>query len=138
MEVSKRKLRRLVMKRYFSKEHEWVLLDNNDTTLAKVGITDHAQESLGDIVYVEMPEIGTQIVAGDEVAVVESAKAASDIYAPITGKVAEINTELEETPDLINKSPLEDGWIFTVHLDKSSELQELMSEDEYEAYIKEL
>lgn len=109
--------------------HEWVL-DEKDGTVT-VGITDHAQDSLGDVVYVELPEVGDSVHAGDEAGVVESVKAASDIYAPMSGTVVAINEELEDNPGLINSSPYGDGWFYKLEVSDHSEFERLLSADEY-------
>lgn len=108
--------------------HEWVLIEDN---VATVGISDHAQELLGDLVYVELPEIGSAISAGDSVGVVESVKAASDMYAPVTGEVVEINDELEDSPDRINHDPYGDGWMYKVALEDPDEVGELLDAEAY-------
>jgi glycine cleavage system H protein len=102
-----------------------------------VGITDHAQEALGDIVYIELPETGAAVDAGAEVAVVESVKAASDIYSPVTGEVVEINPALEDEPETVNGSPYADGWLFRVKVAGPEELEDMMDADVYQAAIDE-
>lgn len=109
--------------------HEWVKLEDDGT--ATVGISDHAQDLLGDIVFVELPEIGQQLGAEEEAAVVESVKAASDIYSPIGGKVIEINEKLIDEPDVVNNSPYEDGWFFKIQPDDIESLKNLLSAEEY-------
>ena len=96
----------------FTKDHEWILVDDNG--MARVGITDYAQDSLSDVVFVELPGIGEEFSRGDTMAVAESVKAASDIYAPISGKIVEINDKLEESPELVNESPYESGWMVLI------------------------
>ena len=113
----------------YAASHEWAR-DNGDGTVI-VGISDHAQESLGDVVYVELPELGALISAGDEAGVVESVKAASDIYTPVSGEIVGTNGQLEEEPEVINGSPYEDGWLFIVKMSDPQELDNLMSADEY-------
>ena len=113
----------------YAASHEWTK-DEGDGT-ATVGISDHAQESLGDVVYVELPEPGIMLTAGDEAGVVESVKAASDIYAPVSGEIIAINEKLEEEPEVINDSPYDDGWMFRVRMSDLGELENLMSVDEY-------
>ncbi len=108
--------------------HEWVLIEDN---VATVGISDHAQELLGDLVYVELPEIGSSVSAGDSVGVVESVKAASDMYAPVTGEVVEINDELEDSPDRINNDPYGDGWMYKDALEDPDEVGELLDAEAY-------
>lgn len=113
----------------YADSHEWIL-DHGDGTVT-IGITDHAQALLGDLVFVELPEIGSILSAGDECGVVESVKAASDIYAPIGGEVFEVNHELDDSPELVNTDPYEAGWIFKLKLENSSELAALLSADAY-------
>ena len=98
-----------------------------------MGISDHAQEALGDVVFVDLPEIGTQLSAGDEAGVVESVKAASDIYAPVSGEVVAVNHDLVDTPELINDDPYEEGWFFKIRVDDESELDDLLDASEYDA-----
>ncbi|APZ41897.1 glycine cleavage system protein GcvH [Acidihalobacter ferrooxydans] len=117
----------------YTKSHEWVR-DNGDGTFT-VGITDHAQEQLGDLVFVETPEPGVQLNVGDACAVVESVKAASDVYAPVSGEVVTGNAALADTPELINQSAQEDGWLFTLKPADPAALTGLMSADEYAAYL---
>jgi glycine cleavage system H protein len=114
----------------YASTHEWALLA--DDGIVTVGISDHAQEALGDVVYVEMPEIGLAVEAKGEVAVVESVKAASDIYAPVSGEVIQINEELEDTPEKVNESPYEDGWFFKIKMQHPAELDELLDAAAYE------
>ena len=116
--------------RYVS-SHEWVRLEDDGT--ATIGITDHAQEALGDVVFVELPEVGAQLGAGDEAGVVESVKAASDIYAPIGGEIIAINENLEDSPEVINADPYGDGWFFRMRLDDVADLDELISAEQYDA-----
>ena len=119
----------------FTKDHEWVSLDGDTAT---VGITTYAQEQLGDVVFVEMPEAGKTVSQGDEAGVVESVKAASEIYAPVSGEVVEANPELEDNPALVNQDPLVGGWFFRLRLSDAGELDGLMDEAAYKAYIEEL
>lgn len=119
----------------YTTDHEWVEL-NGDT--ATIGITAYAQESLGDLVFVELPEVGTTITSGDDFAVVESVKAASEVYTPISGEVVEINEELGESPEMINENPYTDGWIAKIKLSDKSELDEMMTAEEYEEYLNQL
>ena len=116
--------------RYVS-SHEWVRLEDDGT--ATIGITDHAQEALGDVVFVELPEVGAQLGAGDEAGVVESVKAASDIYAPIGGEVIAINENLEDGPEVINADPYGDGWFFRMRLDDVGDVEALMTAEQYDA-----
>lgn len=117
----------------YTKSHEWVR-DEGDGTFT-VGITDHAQELLGDLVFVELPEVGSDLTAGDACCVVESVKAASDVYMPISGEILEVNEILADTPEIINDSAFDDGWLFKVQPSAEIELEELMDADAYEAEI---
>lgn len=114
--------------------HEWVRVEHDGT--AYIGITDHAQEAMGDLVYVEAPEVGSKVTAGEEAGVVESVKAASDIYAPVSGEVIEINDALEDAPETVNNDPYGDGWMFKVVLAHAGELEELLTAEAYEAQIE--
>jgi len=113
----------------YSKSHEWVR-DEGDGTVT-VGITDHAQALLGDLVFVELPEPGTEVAAGTECAVVESVKAASDVYSPVSGEVTEVNEALSDTPEIINGDAFGEGWMFKVRLSDEAELEELLDADGY-------
>ncbi len=113
----------------YSKEHEWVRVD--DEGHAIIGITDHAQELLGDMVYVELPEVGTNVAVEDETGVVESVKAASDVYAPVSGEIIEVNEDLVDEPESINSDPYEAGWLYKIELANESDLEELLTADEY-------
>jgi glycine cleavage system H protein len=117
--------------RHYAESHEWVL-DNDDGTVT-VGISDHAQESLGDVVFVELPEVGQTLAKGDEFGVIESVKAASDLYAPISGEVVEVNEALEDSPENVNEAPYKDGWIMKVRLDGA--IEGLLDADAYQATI---
>tara|TARA_B100000965_G_scaffold267271_1_gene225962 strand:+ start:121 stop:498 length:378 start_codon:yes stop_codon:yes gene_type:complete len=119
--------------RKYSKDHEWVFIENN---IATVGITDHAQESLGDIVFVELPEIGKDVSSGNEVSVIESVKAASDIFTPIDGKIIETNNKLNDDASIINKDPENEGWIFKIEISNSKNLDDLMSLEQYNEFLK--
>lgn len=110
--------------------HEWLRLEDDGTIT--VGITEHAQDLLGDIVYVELPEVGATVAVDDEIAVVESVKAASDVYAPITGEIIAINEELEDAPETINSDPYGDGWFFKIRPDNVDDYEALMSAEEYQ------
>lgn len=123
------------MARYFTDEHEWIELEGE---LATVGITDYAQAQLGDIVFVELPAVGTMVAKGGEAAVVESVKAASDVYAPISGEVVETNAALEDDPALVNTSPEEAGWFFRMTVADTSELEGLMDAAAYKAFCDSL
>ncbi len=120
---------------YYSKEHEWVKVEGD---VATVGITDYAQDSLGDVVFVELPEVGRKVSAGESVAVVESVKAASDVYTPVSGEIVEVNTELSSSPELVNQSPYDQGWFFKLKLSNPSELDSLMGAKEYQDYVNSL
>ena len=119
------------MARYFTEEHEWIDVDGD---IATVGITDYAQEQLGDIVFVELPDTGAQVAKGKDAAVVESVKAASDVYAPITGEVTEANQALDEDPALVNSSPEADGWFFKLTIADKGELDGLMDDAAYKSF----
>jgi glycine cleavage system H protein len=123
------------MPRYFTDEHEWIDVEGDSAT---VGITEYAQDQLGDIVFVELPAVGDEVEKGKEAAVVESVKAASDVFAPISGEVTEINSTLEDEPVLVNSSPEEDGWFFRVNVSDESELEGLMDEDAYKEFLANL
>lgn len=118
----------------YSKEHEWVLVEDK---VATVGITDYAQEQLGDIVFVEMPAIGDKVSKEDAFGVVESVKAVSDIYAPVSGKVLEVNDDLPDNPEMVNEDPYGDGWMIKIEMNDPEELQDLMTAAEYEEYVAE-
>ena len=123
------------MPRYYTDEHEWIDVEDD---VATVGITEYAQSQLGDIVFVELPEVGAMIEQGKDAAVVESVKAASDVYAPITGEVTETNAALEEDPALVNSSPEDAGWFFKMTIEAPAELDKLMDEDAYTAFVEDL
>ncbi|WP_305043789.1 glycine cleavage system protein GcvH [Geoalkalibacter sp.] len=118
----------------YTEEHEWVLVEDD---LVTVGITDFAQDSLGDVVFVELPEVGVKVEAGKPFGVVESVKAVSDIYAPVSGEVVEVNEELPETPEVLNTSPYEDGWMIKIRISDPGELDELLDADAYREFIEE-
>ena len=115
----------------YTKSHEWVR-DEDDGSVT-IGITDHAQELLGDLVFVELPDVGTEMLAEDAACVVESVKAASDVYMPVSGEVIEVNDLLADAPETINDSPYDDGWLIKVKLSKPDELEDLMDADTYDA-----
>jgi glycine cleavage system H protein len=123
------------MSLYFTREHEWVRLDGDTAT---VGITDHAQEALGDIVFTEVPATGKQLSKGQEAAVVESVKAASDVYSPVSGEVVEGNQAVVDDPALVNSDPEGEGWFFKVKLSDSGELEGLMDEASYREWVQTL
>ena len=118
----------------YSEEHEWITVKNN---IGTVGITDFAQQQLGDVVFVEMPEVGTKLNKGDEAGIVESVKAANEIYSPTSGEVIEINGTLEDVPEMVNSDPTGAGWFFKIELSDTSELDQLMDEVAYKAFIEE-
>jgi glycine cleavage system H protein len=115
----------------YASSHEWARLEDDGTVT--VGITDHAQQALGDVVFVETPEVGTTLAAGDEAGVVESVKAASDIYAPVSGEVIAVNEGLEDEPEQVNAEPYEDGWFFRLRPTDLSELETLLDAEGYQA-----
>lgn len=118
----------------YSKEHEWVLVEGG---VATIGITDYAQEQLGDIVFVELPAIGDKVSKEDAFGVVESVKSVNDVYAPISGKVLEVNDDLPENPEMVNDDPYGDGWMIKIELTDAEELDDLMSAEEYKDYVAE-
>ena len=117
----------------FMSSHEWVLVEDG---VATVGVSDHAQEWLGDLVYVELPETGTTVAAGDSVGVIESVKAASDTYAPISGEIIEVNSDLEDSPEHINSDPYGDGWMYKMSIEDEDELENLLDADAYSEAIE--
>ena len=117
----------------YSKEHEWIQMNED---IATIGITNHAQESLGDIVYIELPQIGKKVELGNEVSVIESVKAASDIYSPVDGEIIEVNTSLNDNAALVNQDPENEGWIFKLKVGDKKQLDSLMSLSDYETFIK--
>lgn len=123
------------MARFFTKDHEWIEVDGDTAT---VGITDYAQGQLGDIVFVELPEAGRDVVKGGEAAVVESVKAASDVYAPVSGAITEPNAALADDPALVNTAPEGEGWFFRMTLSDPSELDGLLDEAAYKAFLETL
>ena len=123
------------MPRYFTDEHEWIDVEGDSAT---VGITDYAQEQLGDIVFVELPSVGSMLDKGGDAAVVESVKAASDVYAPITGEATEGNSALEDEPAQVNSSPEEEGWFFRMTISDTDELEGLMDDKGYKAFVDNL
>jgi glycine cleavage system H protein len=122
--------------RYYTKEHEWVFVEGENR--ARIGITDYAQSELGDIVYVELPELGQEVEQNDTIANIESVKSVAPVYSPVSGKVVDINSELENSPELINEYPYEDGWICVIEMRDPTEVEDLMTAEEYAEYIKEL
>ena len=123
------------MSRYFTEDHEWIEVDGDTGT---VGITDYAQGQLGDITFVELPGVGDSVSKGDAPCVVDSVKAASDVYAPVSGEVTEVNGALEDQPELVNSDADGEGWLFKVKLSDTSELDGLMDEAKYKAYVETL
>ncbi|MDH3894444.1 MAG: glycine cleavage system protein GcvH [Chromatiales bacterium] len=119
----------------YTKDHEWARVEDDGTV--KIGITDHAQTALGDLVYIEPPEIGSTVAAGDSCAVVESVKAASDVYSPIGGEITAANELLADAPETVNQDPYGDGWLFAVRPDDNAELDALMDADAYQALLDE-
>ncbi|MGL5037037.1 MAG: glycine cleavage system protein GcvH, partial [Aeromonas sp.] len=117
----------------YATSHEWIRVEANGE--AVVGITEHAQELLGDMVFVELPEVGKQISAGDDCAVAESVKAASDIYSPVSGEIIAVNDALEESPELVNSDPYDAGWLFRIKLDEMSELANLLDAQGYQQVV---
>ena len=120
----------------YTEEHEWVRLEEDGRVT--VGITDYAQEQLGDVGYIELPEVGARMNAGDEAAVVESVKAAGEVKSPVSGEILSVNDKLADDSELVNTSPMDDGWFFTMSIDDASELDGLMDEDAYQEFIKTL
>lgn len=120
---------------YYTNEHEWVKVEKK---LATVGITDYAQKKLREIIYVELPNVNTKIQRKQTLATVESVKASADVYAPLSGKIIEVNTKLIDSPEIINESPYDDGWLVKIELSDESELNFLMDADEYARYLEEL
>lgn len=123
------------MSLYFTRDHEWISVDGD---IATVGISDHAQEALGDIVFAEVPETGRRVTKGQEAAVVESVKAASDVYAPVTGEVIEGNAAVADDPAIINRDPEGEGWFFRLKLENPAELDGLMDQEAYRVWVKSL
>ena len=118
----------------YSKDHEWIFVQDNVGT---IGITDYAQHELGDVVYVDLPEVGDTFEANDPLGSVESVKAVSEVFCPVSGEVVEVNSKLEENPELINESPHQNAWMVKIRLSNPEELKELLNAEEYEEYIQE-
>ena len=118
----------------YSREHEWALVEG---TVATVGITDFAQEKLGDIVFVELPAVGDKVTKDEAMGVVESVKAVSDVYSPVSGTVIEINDDLPDSPDMINEDPYGDGWIVKIQMSDPTDVDDLMESEAYEAFVAE-
>ncbi len=123
------------MTTYYTEEHEWIRVEGDSAT---VGISEHAQEQLGDIVFVELPEVGRRLAKGEQAAVVESVKAASEVYAPVGGEVTEVNTALEDKPELVNQDAEGEGWFFRMTLADPGELDGLMDREAYAKYVESL
>lgn len=119
----------------YTDQHEWVRVDGD---IATIGITDYAQEQLGDVVFVELPEVGKELAAGDEAAVVESVKAASEVYSPVSGEVVDVNGDIETTPAGVNEDAMGDGWFVKLRLSDPSELDKLMDEAAYNEFVESL
>ena len=126
---------RIVDGLFYTKEHLWVKAEGDD---AIIGITDYGQHQLGDVVYVELPQVDSDVESGDKVASVESVKAAIDIFSPLTGKILSVNEDLKEDPSLVNTDPYGEGWIYEMKMSDPSELEDLMTSDDYRAYIEEI
>ena len=119
----------------YSEDHEWV--DAKEDDLVVIGITDFAQEQLGDLVYVELPEVGDECTKGENISVIESVKAASDLVAPVSGSIIEVNSRLEDEPELVTEDSMGEGWFIKVKLSDPAELDELMDEEAYNSFIEE-
>ena len=118
----------------YTEDHVWVRMDGDGT--ATIGISEYAQEQLGDIVYIDLPEIGAQCAVGEEISLIESVKSTSDVFGPLTGVVIEVNEALAETPQLINDSPQDDGWLFRIEVEDEQELEELMDLAAYDEFVE--
>jgi len=123
--------------RKYTKEHEWLKIQDASINLAVIGITKYAQEQLGDVVYIDMPEIGTNIVHMEKMGEIESVKAVSDLFSPVSGEVTKTNSELLDRPELVNEDPYNEGWIVQVILSNPQEIEVLISAEEYESFIEE-
>ena len=117
----------------YTEEHEWILVEDDVVT---IGITDFAQDQLGDVVFVELPEAGEQLQIGKPFGVVESVKAVSDVYSPVTGEIVDVNDDLADTPEMINQAPYEDGWMLKIKMSNAAELDDLMDMDSYQEFIQ--
>jgi len=117
----------------YSQDHEWVQIDDD---IATIGISDYAQEAMGDVVFVELPEVGNTVAAGEAFGVVESVKAVSDLYAPVSGEVVAINSDLEDAPDNVNTSPYDEAWIVKIKVSDSLQLNDLMDSENYRKYVE--
>jgi glycine cleavage system H protein len=116
----------------YTKEHEWVRIEDNEAT---IGITDHAQDELGDVVFVELPKVGDSIEANESFGNVESVKSVSELFMPLTGEVLEVNADLDESPELVNGSPYDKGWMLRIQIKKASEIDDLLSSADYEEFV---
>lgn len=121
------------MAKKYTEDHEWIEMDGD---IGTVGVSDYAQEQLGDVVFVELPDVGTEVNQSDQVAVIESVKAASEVYAPVGGEVVEVNDVLTDAPETVNDSAEEDGWFFKLRIENSDELDDLMSEKAYKKFVE--
>ena len=121
---------------YFTEDHAWVRVDGDGT--AAIGVSEYAQEQLGDIVYIDLPEVGAECSVGEEISLIESVKSTSDVFAPLTGVVIEVNEALTESPQLINDSPMDDGWIFRMEVEDEQEIEELMDGSAYDEHTESL
>lgn len=122
--------------RFFTQKHEWISIKKDNPNVGRVGISNHAQEALGDVVYVQNPDLGSKFSQFDEVGAIESVKAASELLIPVSGEVVEVNKKLEEKPGLVNSDCYGDGWLFDVKLDDTKEIDKLMDEDAYKKYLE--
>ena len=118
----------------YSEDHAWVKVQDED--LVTIGITDFAQEQLGDLVYIELPKVGHEFSRGDNISVIESVKSASDLVAPVSGEIVEVNDRLEDDPELVSDNPMDEGWLIKVKLSKPSDLDDLMDEKSYQVFIE--
>ena len=118
---------------YYTKDHEWLKIEGKNAT---VGVTDFAQKQMGDVVYVELPEIGTKLKFHQSFGVIESVKAVSDVYAPVSGEVTEVNEDLNDAPEILNEDPHKKGWVIKLNIEDKSELEELMSLSDYEKFLE--
>lgn len=123
----------MMEKLLFTKEHEWVLVKDD---VVRVGISDYAQNELGDVVFVDLPEVGDEVEEGEGFAVVESVKAVADVYAPVSGEIVKVNEELEDSPELVNESPYDQGWIVEIKVEGVAQTGDLMNKQEYEEFLK--
>ncbi len=122
--------------RYFTEDHEWIVVNDDETGL--VGVSTYAAKQLGEVVYVELPAVGTTVTNGSEIAVVESVKAASDVFAPVSGEILEVNNDLESNPEIVNESPEESGWLYKLKLSNVNELEGMMNSESYSKFCQAL